>query len=519
MKNENNKTSSQEFSKLRSFFWPIYNHELNKLIPMFLLFFLISFIYNLLRCIKISLIVTAPDSGAETIPFLKFCVVLPGAFILIYIFTKLSKYYNRKVVFYIMISIYMIFFVLFLFVIYPNKEYFELKSISLFLLKSSFIPDGLSGLISLIRHWPLAIFYGLCELWGNIILCMLFWGFANEVTKINEAKRFYAIFALGANFSGIFSGQLGKYLTIYKYNTMIPFGKTAWEQTLFLQINTVIILGIIIIILYWWLNKNVYNEYEDSFIKADNKKNTISLKSCFLYLTQSSYLCFIVILVVSYNIVYNLSDVLFTHQAKTSFTDINHVNVYMNQITFFTGILAVLSALFLSGNIIRRYGWTVTAIITPIVWFISSFFLFSLLFYEDLVVRGILNNVLLNPGNLILIFSSLQICFGRACKYTVFDETKEIAFIPLSKHEQRKGKAVVDGIASRIGKSGGSLIYLILLTLCGNLISTIPYVAVIIFIMIILWIISVINLGKMVNKTIDHEITDAKVEDKPLIKL
>ena len=517
--NLNKKKDKNEFSRLRSFFWPIYNHELNKLIPMFFLFFLISFIYNLLRCIKISLIVTAPDSGAETIPFLKFCVVLPGAFILIYIFTKLSRYYNRKVVFYIMISIYMVFFTLFLFVIYPNKEYFELKSISIFLLDSAFIPDGLGGLISLIRHWPLAIFYGLCELWGNIILCMLFWGFANEVTKINEAKRFYAIFALGANFSGIFSGQLGKYLTIYKYNTMIPFGKTAWEQTLFLQINTIIVLGIIIIILYWWLNKNVYHEYEDAFITDNKKKNSISLKSCFEYLTKSSYLCFIVILVVSYNIVYNLSDVLFTHQAKTNFTDINHVNVYMNQITFFTGVLAVLSALFLSGNIIRRYGWTITAIITPIVWCISSLCLFSLLFYEDLVLKGIFSNILFNPANLILIFSSLQICFGRACKYTVFDETKEIAFIPLPKHEQRKGKAVVDGIASRIGKSGGSLIYLILLTLCGNLISTIPYVAVIIFIMIVLWIMSVINLGKMVNRAIDHEIKDAKVEDKPLIKL
>ena len=100
----------------------------------------------------------------------------------------------------------------------------------------------------------------------------------------------------------------------------------------------------------------------------------------------------------------------------------NHVNVYMNQITFFTGVLAVLSALFLSGNIIRRYGWTITAIITPIVWFISSFFLFALLFYEEMIVKGIIANVLFNPANLILIFSSLQICLGRACKYTVFDE-------------------------------------------------------------------------------------------------
>ena len=97
----------------------------------------------------------------------------------------------------------------------------------------------------------------------------------------------------------------------------------------------------------------------------------------------------------------------------------------MNQITFFTGVLAVLSALFLSGNIIRRYGWTITAIITPIVWFISSLFLFSLMFYEGMVIKGILSSVIFNPANMILIFSSLQICFGRACKYTVFDETKE----------------------------------------------------------------------------------------------
>jgi ATP/ADP translocase len=38
MKSED-KNKKTEFSKLRSFFWPIYNHELNKLIPMFFLFF------------------------------------------------------------------------------------------------------------------------------------------------------------------------------------------------------------------------------------------------------------------------------------------------------------------------------------------------------------------------------------------------------------------------------------------------------------------------------------------------
>ncbi len=59
------------FSKWRAFFWPIHSHELKKLTPMLLIFFLISFAYNILRNLKDTLIVTATASGAEAIPFIK----------------------------------------------------------------------------------------------------------------------------------------------------------------------------------------------------------------------------------------------------------------------------------------------------------------------------------------------------------------------------------------------------------------------------------------------------------------
>ena len=81
-----------EFSKIRNFLWPIYRYELKKLIPMFILFFLISFVYNLLRNMKIALIVTAEKSGAEVIPFLKIGAALPGALFFTYIFTNNIKF-------------------------------------------------------------------------------------------------------------------------------------------------------------------------------------------------------------------------------------------------------------------------------------------------------------------------------------------------------------------------------------------------------------------------------------------
>jgi len=98
------------FGKLRNFFWPIYDYELKKLVPMFILFFLISFVYNLLRAMKIALIVTAKGSGAEIISFLKIGGVLPGALLLTYIFTKLINKFSREQVFYTILTGFLLYF-------------------------------------------------------------------------------------------------------------------------------------------------------------------------------------------------------------------------------------------------------------------------------------------------------------------------------------------------------------------------------------------------------------------------
>jgi AAA family ATP:ADP antiporter len=103
-------------------------------------------------------------------------------------------------------------------------------------------------------------------------------------------------------------------------------------------------------------------------------------------------------------------------------------------------------------------------------------------------------------------FGSLLICFGKSCKYTVFDETKEITFIPLSDLEKRKSKAVVDGIVSRLGKSGGSLMLQFLIISCGgSIIDTFPYLSGICIIMLFVWIYAVMALGYQIEQHINVE--------------
>lgn len=496
---------NKPFGFVRSFLWPIYIYELKKLIPMFCLFFLISFSYNLLRNMKIAVVVTLKNSGAQVIPYLKIAGVLPGALFMTYLFTKLVSRYTRNQVFYLMLSGFLLYFLLFLFILFPFQNYLEFVSITEFFMYF-FKFFGIDGFLSIIRHWNLSLFYILSEMWSAIVLSMLFWGFANEVTKIHEAKRFYAIFALGANASGIFVGFFTNWLE--KLDLFyIPFYNDKY-QWVFYQLLSIIIIGLIIMLLFFILNNYILEK--EIVVKkfVYEKKDAFTLKECFSYLKQSKYLTYIVIIVVSYNIVYNLSDVLWTYKLNQVYNNSKDLNSYISRISLATGFIATVSAFFISGNVIRRYGWTVAALITPIVWFLTSIVFFLGLKFEYRFGIEILYSFLGNPANFILLMGAMQVCLGRGCKYTVFDETKEIVFIPLSKSNQRKGKAVVDGIASRFGKSGGSIICIFLFMIFGEISSTIPYMLVFILIVTFVWIYAILKLSYFTSKTIDLEYAD-----------
>src|SRR5271165_3893237 len=101
------KVGTPEFSGWRAFLWPVHGYELKKLIPMLLIFFLISFDYNVLRTLKDTLVVTAKSSGAEAIPFIKVWMMFPGAIFMTFVFTKLSNRFSKEAVFYSILALFL----------------------------------------------------------------------------------------------------------------------------------------------------------------------------------------------------------------------------------------------------------------------------------------------------------------------------------------------------------------------------------------------------------------------------
>jgi AAA family ATP:ADP antiporter len=102
----------------------------------------------------------------------------------------------------------------------------------------------------------------------------------------------------------------------------------------------------------------------------------------------------------------------------------------------------------------------------------------------------------LTPFAMTVYCGSIQNCLSKASKYSVFDASKELAFLPLSSESKLKGKAAIDGLGSGLGKSGSSLTYQGFIILLGSVALSTPYIAGILFVVLLAWIFCVVSLGK-----------------------
>lgn len=486
-----------EFSGLRLYLWPIHNHELKKLLPMLLIFFLVSFDYNVLRTMKDTIVMYAPSSGAEVLPFLKVWAMFPGTLLMTFIFTRLSNRFSRLTVTYIMLSGFLTYFLLFVAILYPCRE--ALEPTKLVSILQDGLPISFKWPILMFQNWIFTSFYVMSELWSNIIFFVLIWGFANQVTRLSEAKRFYGLFGVGANLSGVLAGQASVYLTNLSYNPTLFYGTSKWEQSMLYLVAMVIVAGVALIFLLRWMYKNVLSDplyYDPSEAKAEGRvQGKVSMRESFKYLLRSRYLVFLALIVISYNMVMNLSEVIWKFEAKELFTDPTEYNIYMNQVSTLIAIFATFSAMFISGNAIRIFGWTFTAMLAPAILLLTSVGFFTFFFLKAYSPDATMFLMGISPLAMVVFMGTSQNVACRAAKYSVFDATKEMAFVPLTPECKLNGKAAIDGVCSRLGKTGGSLIHQALLLSLASFTASAPIVGVLLLAIIIVWMIAVRVVG------------------------
>lgn len=439
------------------------------------------------------LVVTAPGSGAEVIPFLKTWVNLPMAIGFTVLYAKLANVLSSEALFYACIIPFIAFFGAFAFILYPARDVIHPAALCD---KWAAALPRLAAPIAILRNWTYCLFYVMAELWGSVVVSVLFWGFANQITTVEEAKAFYPLFGLGANVALIFSGRAVKYFS--QVRAALPPGVDGWGLSLRGMMTMVVIGGGLVAGTYWYLNRKVVPKMIAAGTtpapkKKKNKEN-MSVGESFKFLAASPYIRDLATLVVAYGISINLVEVTWKSKIKAQFPNPNDYSAFMGDFSTATGAVTFIMML-VSRWIFKKFGWGGAAIITPTVLLITGIAFFALVLSGDAFAPG-LAKLGLTPLMAAVLVGAAQNVFSKSAKYSLFDPCKEMAYIPLDREVQVKGKAAIDVVCNPLGKSGGSAVQQVLILGFGSLAASTPYLGAVLLAIVLLWLKAAASLDK-----------------------
>ncbi len=478
------------FSEIRKVIWPIEWYENKKFLPMAAMMFCILLNYSTLRSIKDGFVVTA--IGPEAISFVKTYIVLPMAVLAMIAYVKLCDVLKQENVFYVVTSFFLVYFILFTFVLYPYPELVHPNPETIKVLSNKY--PNFKWFIRIIGKWSFASFYAVSELWGSMMLSLLFWQFANQITKIEEAKRFYSMFGMLANLSLPVTAVILSYFL--SKETQIVSEDLKFIPLLFIMMFS----GLVIMFLYRWMNQYVSTDstLHESTSKANKKsKIKLSLGDSLKMIFTSKYLGLIASLILAYGVSVNLVEGVWKSKIQQLYPSKEEYTMYMGQFQAWQGMVAILFMI-IGSNILRRVSWFTAAMITPLMMLITGIAFFAFIFFDSTIAMYIVGLFTSGPLAVAVMIGMIQNILSKATKYSLFDATKNMAYIPLDKNFRMKGQAAVEVIGGRFGKSGGGIIqstFFILLP-SFTFVDATPYFAGIFFIIVILWIYAVKALNK-----------------------
>ena len=473
--------------------FPIEKKELSLFFRLALLLFCILFNFSCLRSLKDSLVI--PLIGAEAISFLKLWLVLPSAVIFTILYVKLSNIFNLEQLFSMIVCLFVMFFVLFAFFIYPNQDFYHMAAADINLLSLKF--PHIKWFIRLWGKWSYVLVYILSELWGAMVINLMFWQFTNHIFKSSQAQRMYPIIGMFGSVGLIFSGNL---LVLFSQITnlspsiidLLSNNRDEIEITIKLIIGVVSVASVVSIVLFYDIAKLSLGSIN---VVVLDTKTALGVRESLRLIIQSKYIFYIFMLVISYGLTINILEGPWKAKLSQLYTNPCDYIKFMGQFNIWMGVSSVVMTI-IGGNVLRNCGWLVSAYITPIMITITGSLFFVFVIFGHKIPGGF------DPIYIAVIIGAAQNILIKSSKYSLFDSTKEMSYIPLSVELKSKGKAAIEVIGSKLGKSLGAFLQFVAFTIVPDLdFDNMSIFLMIVFIIItMVWLIDINKLSKEYNR-------------------
>ncbi|WP_067515676.1 Npt1/Npt2 family nucleotide transporter [Endozoicomonas ascidiicola] len=450
------------------------------------------FNFDILWNLKESLLVTR--LGAEAIPFIKLCAVMPVAFIFLFCYSALANRLNKRMLFAVAIGPFLLWMPLFSILIYPNLDAFAPATFTQWL--SPYVPDHLQFITGMIYYWPLTLFFALAEIWGSAVICILFWTSVNDLHNSRSAARHYPILTMVGSSASIISGPL----LYYCASKGLSSENAGWQGSLTTLSVLFVIFGLMILV----LNEYCYRlQGEDTKTQSSLSTTThLPVFDSFKYLARCPYLTSIALMMLGYCISINMVELAWKSQLVEKYPSEVDYSMFMGKVALVNGIGSLLCGLMTP--VLLNRSWFTATFATPFIILITAapFFIFTLFQNANL------NLLFFSSLDLSMLSLNAGLCchaLGKSAKYTLFNTTKEMTFVPLDVERKYKGKAAIELVVSRVGKAGSSLLQQILISLGGSMSLITSWLAGAFLMAIIMWLFAIKKLGKHYWKLMDNE--------------
>ena len=437
--------------RVQWFFWPVEAKEQKRTLLMLIVLFLVSFVYSILRTLKLTILLADPDLPSQAVSYLKIFGIMPAAMLFTWLAMSMQSVMGQKKTFLGMNFLFAGLFAILTLVVLPHKELYRLNI------------SGSNELIALVNSWYITLFYVAAEMWSSIMLNMLCWGVIIEITELKESKRLYALFSLAANLATYVAGWWGSSTIDSHVCYFMQTTHPTWEQSLLFQMCVLWIAQFLIVIFF----QAAVSSQEIAQQNTLDKKVRLGFWQSVEIAWKNPIIRNVSLMMISFNIIYHLVDVIHNDYVRSVFSaDPKAMNSYLNLVGKYLGIYAVIFSWILSGSFVRQFGLFYSLLFTPILWAVLT--ALDLMSTAGWIAAVPFTWVNIQIPMYLLSFS-LMLSVGRAAKFTIFDTAKEMSFLSLSLQDKRLGKASVDGLTSRLGKTGGAWLVIMILGQVGTL--------------------------------------------------
>jgi AAA family ATP:ADP antiporter len=431
--------------------------------------FCILFNQNVLRILKDSILIS--ELSAEITSFAKLYCVTPLAALFVIIYAKLVNHLSFDKIFYYLSVFFIIFYLVFAFVLYPNIDYIHADQVATERL--ALLHPHFKWYIIMGANWGYILFYTLSELWPNIFYVLLFWQFANEITTTNQAQRFYTLFSFFGNSSLILVGAI--MFSLSQEQNKLGELFTISNSKLFLtQISTVLVVisSILSCILVKYINYKFLSVENSTYthpLTGTNKtssdgKSKMTIFESFKYIARSKYLWLMLICSASFGLSMNLVEAVWKSKIKELYPTVNDYAAFNSITILWTGVTIMIMTI-IGNNIMRRHSWFAAAVVSPIVIMVTGTLFFILVVFEKTATNIFDGIIMMSPLALAVFIGGAQNVLSKGVKYSIWDTSTQMLYIPLDHELRTKGKAAVDVISPKIGKSFSGLVQSLIFTI------------------------------------------------------